>query len=181
MPFTHEIHFGSKVCSYQKTDLTPYYQLLWSMSCVLMQHGADAHAWTHKSAARAARHLFALTSQITCQSNVDVAISAWHSAPALSALIINRVGNVCIATQPTRPRILSLHKKKKKITKTDQKYSTGQRAWKETFREWGVGGCRSRCSSLEKQICEGVEGLRRREHFAHRRCQTLTCAAWGKK
>lgn len=62
-----------------KTDLTPYYQLLRSMSCVLTQHGADAHAWTHKSAAWAARHLFALTSQITCQSNVDVAISAWHS------------------------------------------------------------------------------------------------------
>lgn len=32
----------------------------------------------------------------------------------LSALIINRVGNVCMATQPTRPRILSLQKKKKR-------------------------------------------------------------------
>lgn len=91
------------------------------MSCVLTQHGADAHAWTHKSAARAARHLFALTSQITCQSNVDVAISAWHSASALGALIMNRVGNVCIATQPTRPRILRLQKKKLKKKKKNYK------------------------------------------------------------
>lgn len=32
----------------------------------------------------------------------------------------------------------------------------------------------------EKQMSEQERGLKRREDFVHRRCQTLTCAAWRK-